>query len=189
MQIHNRQEKAREARMSTQEARAIIVMGVSGAGKTSVAELLAHRMGCAFLEGDRLHPKANVDKMAHGTPLTDEDRWPWLDLIGNEIAAVTAQGKSVVATCSSLKVSYRERLRKAAGGKLYFVFLKGAEDLLAQRMGERKGHFMPASLLQSQLATLESPEGEQGVVTVDIDATVEVIVDRALSGLDQMAAW
>lgn len=174
--------------MSGKDVRAVIVMGVSGAGKSSVAELLAKRLNSAFLEGDSLHPKANIDKMAHGIPLTDEDRWPWLDVIGREIAGLTDQGKSVVATCSSLKRAYRDRLRKAAGGTLYFVFLKGSEDLLAQRMGERKGHFMPAALLQSQLATLESPEGEAGVVTVDIDASIETIVEHARSGLDQLTA-
>ncbi|TWF53423.1 gluconokinase [Neorhizobium alkalisoli] len=174
--------------MSGKDVRAVIVMGVSGAGKSSVAELLAKNLGSAFVEGDSLHPKANIDKMAHGIPLTDEDRWPWLDVIGKEIAGLTDQGKSVVATCSSLKRAYRDRLRKAAGGKLYFVFLKGAEDLLSRRMGERKGHFMPAALLQSQLATLESPEGEEGVVTVDIDASIETIVENARSGLDQIMA-
>ena len=167
-------------------ARAVVVMGVSGAGKTSVAQDLAARLGWTFVEGDKLHPQANIEKMAHGTPLNDDDRWPWLDLIGAELSASTSRGESIVATCSSLKVSYRERLCTAAGGTLYFVFLKGSEELLSVRMGERQGHFMPTSLLQSQLATLESPEGEPDVVTVDIDASIDVIVDRAISGLENL---
>jgi gluconokinase len=169
--------------MDKQSSRAIVVMGVSGAGKTSVAELLSRRLGCAYVEGDSLHPKANVAKMAEGIPLTDEDRWPWLDLIGGELAAARSRNESVVVTCSSLKRVYRDRLRKASNGMLYFVFLSGSPQLLASRMGERQGHFMPTSLLQSQLATLESPEGEDGVVTVDIDDSVEEIVRNAEAGL------
>lgn len=169
--------------MSKQAGRAIIVMGVSGAGKSSVAERLAESLNCRFMEGDSLHPQSNVDKMAQGTPLTDEDRWPWLDVIGEKIAEALARSEDLVVTCSALKVVYRERLRSAAGGKLTFVFLKGSQELLSRRMGERKGHFMPTSLLQSQLATLESPEGEAGVVTVDIDATLDRIVADAVAEL------
>ena len=169
--------------MSKQAGRAIIVMGVSGAGKSSVAERLAESLNCRFMEGDSLHPQSNVDKMAQGTPLTDEDRWPWLDVIGEKIAESLARSEDLVVTCSALKVVYRERLRSAAGGKLTFVFLKGSQELLSRRMGERKGHFMPTSLLQSQLATLESPEGEAGVVTVEIDATLDRIVADAVAGL------
>jgi gluconokinase len=169
--------------ISARPPRAIIVMGVSGAGKSSVGELLAERLHCAFAEGDRLHPPANVEKMAKGIPLTDEDRWPWLDLVGQELASALARGETLVLSCSSLKKIYRERLRKASGGELFFVFLKGTPELLQVRMGERTGHFMPTSLLQSQLATLESPEGEEGVATVDIDASLEVIVDKAYEGL------
>ncbi len=173
--------------MDQWSAKAVVVMGVSGAGKTSIAERIAARLRWMFIEGDRLHPQSNIDKMAHGIPLTDDDRWPWLDLIGAELFASTSRGESVVVTCSSLKRSYRQRLRTASKGPLYFVFLNGSEELLSVRMGERKGHFMPPSLLKSQLATLESPEGEDGVVTVDIDATIDVIVDRAIAALE--ALW
>ncbi|MCQ1834312.1 gluconokinase [Neorhizobium galegae] len=162
---------------------AIVVMGVSGSGKTSVGEHLAARLGCAFVEGDRLHPEANVAKMAKGIPLTDDDRWPWLDLIGNELARARGRSESVVVSCSALKQTYRDRLRRESGGTLYFVFLTGDPKVLEQRMGARTGHFMPASLLQSQLATLESPEHEAGVVTVDIDASVDIIVDKAFDGI------
>lgn len=158
-------------------------MGVSGAGKSSVSERLAEKLGCDFAEGDRLHPASNVEKMAKGIPLTDEDRWPWLDLVGQELADSVAKGKSLVLSCSALKQIYRKRLRQAAGGNLRFVFLKGSPELLEVRMGERTGHFMPLSLLHSQLATLETPEGEEGVVTVSIDATLDEIVDAAYEGL------
>ena len=164
-------------------ARAIVVMGVSGCGKTSVAEGLAAALSAAFIEGDSLHPAANVEKMSRGIPLTDDDRWPWLDTIGRAMAETLQDGKSVVVSCSALKTVYRDRLRQAAGGSLAFVFLKGSRELLVSRMAARQGHFMPASLLDSQLATLEDPSGEPGVLTVDIDASVEEIVAAALQGL------
>ncbi len=163
--------------------RAIVVMGVSGCGKTSVAEGLAAALPAAFIEGDSLHPAANVEKMSKGIPLDDEDRWPWLDTIGRAVAETLNDGKSVVVSCSALKKSYRDRLRQAAGGTLAFVFLKGSRDLLMTRMAARRDHFMPVSLLDSQLATLEDPSGEPGVVTVDIDASVEAIVADAFDGL------
>jgi gluconokinase len=162
---------------------AVIVMGVSGSGKTSVAMALADLLGLRFVEGDALHPAANVDKMSHGIPLTDDDRMPWLDLIGAEIAAAVSRGEGIVVSCSALKVIYRDRLRREAGGLLYFVYLEGSKALLASRMGARKGHFMPASLLESQLETLEVPTGEPGVVTVDIDDTIEGIAAAAAKGL------
>jgi len=164
-------------------ARAIVVMGVSGCGKTSVAEGLAAALPAAFIEGDSLHPPSNVEKMSRGIPLTDEDRRPWLDTIGNALSDALARNGSVVVSCSALKKVYRDRLRAAAGGQLAFVYLKGSRDLLLGRMTARQGHFMPASLLDSQLATLEDPSGEPGVVTVDIDASIERIVAAALDGL------
>lgn len=167
--------------MAEEKSKAIIVMGVSGAGKSSIAELLARRLECAFVEGDQLHPASNVKKMADGIPLTDEDRWPWLELIGEKLQAARSRNEDIVLTCSSLKKIYREKLRETGGEPLYFVFLKGSPELLADRMGHRKGHFMPTALLQSQLATLESPEGEASVVTVDIDQTIEEIVDDAIT--------
>lgn len=169
--------------MSENKSVAVIVMGVSGSGKTSVGQQLAERMDCAFVEGDRLHPAANVEKMSKGIPLTDEDRWPWLDLVGAELARSLERGESVVATCSALKKVYRDRLRDASGGRLYFVFLTGDPKVLEQRMGNRTGHFMPASLLKSQLATLESPEQEPGVVTVDIDGELDAVVGKAYDAL------
>ncbi len=169
--------------MAMTDARAIVVMGVSGCGKTSVAEGLAAALPAAFIEGDSLHPAANVEKMSRGIPLTDEDRRPWLDTIGRALSAALADGNSIVVSCSALKKAYRDRLRDAAGGSLAFVFLKGSRALLMSRMAARQGHFMPVSLLDSQLATLEDPSAEPGVVTVDIDASIERIVAAALSGL------
>ncbi|MBY5651624.1 gluconokinase [Rhizobium leguminosarum] len=162
---------------------AIIVMGVSGCGKSSVGEKLAEALHLAFVEGDALHPAANVEKMSKGIPLTDDDRMPWLDRIGEDIKASPEKREGIIVSCSALKRLYRDRLRAAAGGNLFFVYLEGSRALLMKRMAERKGHFMPASLLDSQLATLEVPTGEPGVVTVDIDDTVEGIAATALEGL------
>lgn len=164
-------------------ARAIVVMGVSGCGKTSVAEGLAAALPASFVEGDGLHPAENVEKMSKGIPLDDADRWPWLDIIGRSLSDALAQNKSIVISCSALKKTYRDRLRDAAGGTLAFVFLKGSRELLLGRMTARRNHFMPASLLDSQLATLEDPTAEPGVITVDIDAPIERIVAAALQGL------
>ncbi|SCX21709.1 Thermoresistant gluconokinase [Agrobacterium rosae] len=161
---------------------AIIVMGVSGCGKSTVGEELAEQLGVPFMEGDKLHPQSNVDKMAAGQPLNDDDRWPWLDLVGAELhKGYEADG--IVVSCSALKKTYRDRLRDACGGPLAFVYLEGSEALLTERMGARTGHFMPLSLLQTQLATLEVPTGEPGVVTVSIAATPEEITENALKGL------
>ncbi|CAN7181291.1 gluconokinase [Rhizobium rhizogenes] len=162
---------------------AIIVMGVSGSGKSSIGEKMAARLNIHYVEGDALHPAANVEKMSKGIPLTDEDRWPWLDVIGQQISASLAKGEGIAVTCSALKRVYRARLRTAAAGHLYFIYLDGSKELLAKRMGERKGHFMPASLLESQFQTLEVPTGEPGVVTVNIDDTIDGIVEAALKGL------
>ncbi|WP_261319903.1 gluconokinase [Rhizobium leguminosarum] len=162
---------------------AIIVMGVSGCGKSSVGEKLAEALHLAFVEGDALHPAANVEKMSKGIPLTDEDRMPWLDRIGEDMKASLEKSEGIIVSCSALKRIYRDRLRSAVGGNLFFVYLEGSRALLMKRMGERKGHFMPASLLDSQLATLEPPTGEPGVVTVDIDDTIEGIAATALKSL------
>ena len=162
---------------------AIIVMGVSGSGKSSIGEEIARGLRLQFVEGDALHPASNVEKMSKGIPLTDEDRMPWLDRIGETMETSLAKGEGIVVSCSALKRIYRERLRSAVGGNLYFVYLEGSKELLTDRMGHRKGHFMPTSLLESQLQTLEVPTGEKGVVTVDIDDTIETIAAEALKAL------
>lgn len=162
---------------------AIIVMGVSGSGKSSIGEKIAAGLGLPFVEGDELHPASNVEKMSKGIPLTDEDRMPWLDRIGEEMKASLIKSEGIIVSCSALKRIYRDRLRLAVGGNLYFVYLEGSKELLTERMGHRKGHFMPTSLLESQLQTLEVPTGEVGVVTVDIDDTIEDIAAKALKAL------
>ncbi|PQZ50357.1 gluconokinase [Ochrobactrum sp. MYb15] len=153
-------------------------MGVSGSGKSTVGEKLASALNLPFLEGDSLHPKANVDKMASGIPLQDEDRWPWLDKIGERLA--TAEN-GIIASCSSLKKSYRDRLRNASRGPLLFVFLDGSFDVLYEHMGHRTGHFMPVAMLESQLATLESPVGEPLVFRADVADPIEKIVAASLN--------
>lgn len=160
----------------------IIVMGVSGCGKTTVGKALAQKLGVAFVEGDALHPGSNVAKMSAGIPLTDDDRWPWLQEIGAQLRKADKQG-GAVATCSSLKRAYRETLRQITGIGLRFVFLDCSRLVLEERMRQRKGHFMPPSLLASQLATLEDPAGEAGVIVVDGNADHGVIMAEALKKL------
>lgn len=160
----------------------LVVMGVSGTGKSTVAKVLAERLGWPFAEGDDLHPAANVAKMAAGIPLADPDRWPWLDAIAAWTSEQAAQGNSTIVTCSALRRAYRDRLRAAAAGTV-FVHLVGSLDLLAERMGARKDHFMPTSLLPSQLDALEPLEADEPGFTVDVGATTDAIVDKVLEEL------
>lgn len=158
----------------------IVVMGVSGCGKTSVGEAVARAFGYAFIEGDGLHPQTNIAKMSAGVPLTDEDRWPWLGEIGRQLSA---SAEPLVVSCSALKRSYRALLRERAGGDLIFVYLQGSRDVLAGRMQHREGHFMPASLLDTQLATLEEPIGEPRTVVVDVDQSAADVIKATLAAL------
>ncbi len=143
----------------------LVVMGVAGTGKSTVAGLLADHLGWEFREGDALHPPANIAKMTAGTPLTDEDRWPWLDKIAEWIDEQAAEGAPGIVTCSALKRSYRDRLRRP---NVIFVHIAGSREVIAARMAVRKDHFMPTSLLDSQLATLEAPGPDENVITVDL---------------------
>jgi gluconokinase len=164
---------------------AIVVMGVSGSGKTSIGEGLAAHLGMPLLEGDQFHPRANIDKMSSGTPLTDDDRWPWLDAIA---AAMRDAPGGVIVTCSSLRRVYRDRLRERAGRPVLFVFLDGSQETIAARLAERKGHFMPPSLLQSQFATLEPPGADEpGIVRVSIDPPIPAVIAAALAGIEAAA--
>lgn len=161
---------------------AAVVMGVASCGKTSVGEALAARLGAHFTEGDGLHPRANVDKMSAGRPLTDEDRWPWLALVGK-----TLQGREGrIASCSALKRAYREHIAARAARPVAFVFLDGNRELLESRIAARKGHFMPPSLLASQLATLERPAADEQAKAFDIARSVEEIVEEASAWLMQL---
>jgi gluconokinase len=155
----------------------LIAMGVSGAGKTRIGEMLAERLHCAFTDGDAFHSAANKEKMHHGIPLTDEDRWPWLQTIRVAIEEKQRAGEKAVFTCSSLKRSYRDVLRGGSSGDkdVCFVYLKGSFEVLTTRTG----HFFDPSLLQSQLDTLEEP-GADEAITVSIELSPEEIVDEVL---------
>jgi gluconokinase len=156
----------------------LIAMGVSGAGKTRIGELLAERLQCSFTDGDAFHSAANKEKMHKGIPLTDEDRWPWLKTIRAAIEEKQRANEDAVFTCSSLKRVYRDILRE--GDKdVCFVYLKGTRAVLEERLQTRTGHFFDPSLLQSQLDTLEEP-GDDEAITVSIDLTPEQIVDSVL---------
>jgi gluconokinase len=155
--------------------RLLVVMGVAGCGKTSIGENLAAAIGGMFLDGDAFHPESNIQKMSQGVALTDEDRWPWLMIFGRQIAA---QDGTVIGGCSSLKRAYRDYITDAAGEPVLFIYLKGSRELISERMGKREGHFMPTSLLDSQFATLEVPTKDECAIHVDIDATMDEIVQR-----------
>jgi gluconokinase len=155
-------------------------MGVAGAGKTLIGTRLAHALGVPFVEGDEYHPADNVARMAAGVPLTDADRAGWLDAIAARIADAKAAGQGLVVSCSALKRSYRDRLR-AADPQLGFIHLHGERTLLADRLAGRRGHFMPPSMLDSQLATLEIPSADEGIASFDVAATPEAIVAAILS--------
>jgi gluconokinase len=165
---------------------ALVVMGVSGSGKSTVADHLAARLGWRYEDGDSFHPPGNVAKMSAGQPLTDEDRWPWLRAIADEIDRLSAAGERAVIACSALKRAYREVL--VHGRKdVRIVFLDGTQDLIAARLAARKGHFMPPGLLVSQFKTLERPEADERPITVSIDAPVEQIVDDIFTQLNMVA--
>ena len=152
---------------SEQEFPALIVMGVSGAGKSTVAAAVAQRADAVFLDADDFHPASNVAKMAAGTPLADADRWPWLEAVGDEIASRTGAGERVVVACSALKRAYRDAiLGRRAGVRL--VYLKGEKELIAERMAARLDHFMPPALLDSQFATLEEPAADERALVVPV---------------------
>jgi gluconokinase len=155
---------------------ALVVMGVSGSGKSTIAESLAERLAWTFEDGDRFHPASNVAKMSEGQPLTDEDRWPWLTAIAGEIDRLCAAGEQAVIACSALKRAYRDILVHGRSD-VRIVYLDGTEDLIESRLARRKGHFMPLGLLASQFKTLEPPGESENPVTVSIDASIDAIVD------------
>lgn len=160
----------------------LIAMGVSGAGKSLIGELLAKRLSCSFTDGDAFHSAANKDKMHRGIPLTDDDRWPWLRTIRAAIEEKQRAGETAVFTCSSLKRAYRDILRDG-DSDVCFVYLKGSFDVLRERLQSRTGHFFEPSLLQSQLDTLEEPGPDEGAIEVSIELAPDEIVERALEHL------
>jgi gluconokinase len=161
---------------------ALIVMGVSGSGKSTIADKLAERLRWSYEDGDKFHPASNVAKMSAGHPLTDEDRWPWLQAIADEVDRVCGTGQHVVIACSALKRAYRDILVHGRSD-VRIVFLEGTQELIAKRLADRKHHFMPPGLLDSQFKTLEPPDAGENPVTVSIDAPVDVIVDDIIRGL------
>ncbi|MCQ6269214.1 gluconokinase [Pseudarthrobacter sp. R1] len=163
----------------------LVVMGVAGSGKSTIAAALSQQLGWACAEADEFHPQSNIQKMSQGIPLQDEDRWPWLQEIQNWMTAQAKAGKSTVLTCSALKQSYRQLLAQAEG-RVLFLHLHGEADLIGQRMQGREGHFMPPTLLPSQLATLEplsDAELAAGSLRLDISKSPEELVRTIIASL------
>lgn len=159
----------------------LVVMGVSGSGKSTIAERLAEELGHPFAEADEFHPPANIDKMAAGHELTDDDRWPWLYAMRDWLSAQTALGQPAIVTCSALRRVYRDVLREATG-TVRFVHLEGDPDTVGERVNRRSGHFMPPELLPSQYRTLERLEDDEGGFAVSVEGSPEeitaIILDR-----------
>ena len=165
----------------------VVMIGVSGSGKTTIAEGVARREAWPLLEGDKFHPPANIEKMSHGIPLTDEDRWPWLRAIAAAIDDWRKNGQSGVVACSALKRAYRAILI-GDRNDVVLVYLQGSKDLIGQRMASRKGHFMPPALLDSQFATLEEPQQDEHPIVVSVAGTPEEIVDEVIGKLQERMA-
>jgi gluconokinase len=165
----------------------VVVMGVSGCGKSTVGQALAQALGVAYVEGDALHPPANVARMAAGIALTDADRQGWLQAVAQRLGDQPARTQGVVVACSALKRSYRDLLRAAAPA-MRLVYLDGDAALIAQRLASRQGHYMPPSLLQSQLDTLQPPEADEYPLVLDIAQPPEALVARAAQALRETVA-
>lgn len=162
---------------------ALVLMGVTGSGKTTVGRILSQRLGWPFLDGDDFHPPENVEKMAVGTPLTDEDRHPWLQILANELGVRLDCGDSCLLACSALRASYRHVLVGTREHEIRFIHLKGSPELIGTRLQERVHRYMPASLLRSQFDTLETPDH---ALTISIDETPEKIADQIIA---QLGLW
>lgn len=160
----------------------LVLMGVSGCGKTTVAAILAGRLGWPFEEGDALHPQSNIDKMKAGHPLTDDDRWPWLEKVAEWVEERLDAGENGLITCSALKRSYRDVINRRGSG-VVFVFLSGSMETIAARLAVRHGHFMPPSLLESQFADLEEPTSDEPEIQVDIGPAPGVIAEDIVDDL------
>ena len=173
MSIEGRTEKASARPMVTRSSTQVVVvlMGVSGCGKSTVGRRLASQLGCPFIDADDFHDAASIEKMKSGISLTDDDRWPWLDRIGHALQTAVAERGAAVASCSALKKVYRDRLASAVEGQVSFVLLEVSHAQLLARLNERTDHFMPASLLESQLATLERPSHSERALVLNADAS------------------
>jgi gluconokinase len=159
-------------------------MGVSGSGKSTLGAILAQALDCPFLDGDDFHHAAAIAKMSAGEPLTDDDRWPWLDRLGRAMDKTLASGETAVAACSALRRSYRDRLRAAISAPTRFVLLDASPDELQRRLDDRTGHYMPASLLDSQLATLERPGADEAATSFAAIASPQQLRDAILTWLE-----
>jgi gluconokinase len=166
----------------TSEGIQIIVMGVSGSGKSTIGALIAGALGVPFVDGDSLHPQSNIEKMAGGQPLNDDDRWPWLRAVGRTLADAGRRGTGMVVACSALRRSYREAILETAP-KTRFVHLAGTREVLATRVEGRSDHFMPTTLLDSQFATLEPLGDNEPGIVINIDQTIPAIVAEAAAAL------
>ncbi len=163
--------------------RAVVFMGVCGTGKTTVGESVAKQLNCPFLEGDRFHPPENVEKMRAGIPLDDDDRWPWLERLGQAMGEQASRDGLVIAACSALKLAYRDRLRLFAGEDTLFILLDGDARLLTARMSARTDHYMPPALLDSQLAILERPHKNERSMALDVAESPDRLIARSVSAI------
>ncbi|PBB92482.1 gluconokinase [Mesorhizobium sp. WSM3864] len=160
----------------------MVVMGVTGSGKTTVGEALARAIQATYVDGDKLHPEANIAKMSAGIPLDDADRWPWLAKVGETLRQTSMP---IIVACSALKRAYRDFITEQARAPVLFIYLDGSRELISRRMSERTGHFMPTSLLDSQFATLEVPGKDENAIAVAIDAPLEKIVADITSRFEE----
>lgn len=170
-----------ESRHRFNDMRLYVVMGVAGCGKSSVGTTVAERLGATYLDGDDFHPAANIEKMRRGEALNDNDRWPWLKIVGEELAV---RKGTVIAGCSALRRTYRDFITATAAEPVGFIFLDGSLELIAARMARRTGHFMPLSLLDSQFAALERPQSDEPAMTFDISASEARVVDAICARLE-----
>ncbi len=164
---------------------AIVVMGVSGSGKSTLGGLLARELDCRFIEGDELHAPTSIEKMRRGEALTDADRWPWLDRLGEALHTATEADSLVVGACSALKYRYRDRLRDIVGAPVSFIMLEADREELSRRLDRRKGHYMPASLLASQLDALERPHAFERAVILDGGQSPEALCRASRTWLER----
>ncbi|WP_248304988.1 gluconokinase [Devosia sp. FKR38] len=176
--------------MPLSPARIIIAMGVSSSGKSTVGQSIARRLHVPFLDGDGYHPPANVEKMRAGTPLTDEDRWPWLEKLAQALHEAAERKGSSVGACSALRRVYRDYLTEKAGEPILFVYLDGTREVIGERMARRQHEYMPTSLLDSQFATLEVPDPQtENVLPVPVTDSVETITRTVLKSLDHLRSF
>lgn len=168
------------------QGKAFILMGVSSTGKTSVGTAVAQKLGLKLIDGDDLHPRANIVKMASGTPLNDDDRRPWLERINDAAFSLEQKSEKGIIVCSALKKKYRDQIREG-NTDVKFLFLNGSFELVLERMKQRKGHFMKPEMLQSQFNTLEIPQADEpDVIFIDIDGSFEEVVERCVGAVEPL---